>query len=339
MRLNLPICQPSKSSEHTLSSSGSVFGLAPFNALSQLTTLSLLDQLASQGLIKNKIWSLTLLDSITGILSLGGTIARDVEQIKIDSEVRLKHLSDLNRPREEAIEEEVQRRLNFMIPPLSTFDEHYKWTHPLDNGAARGWWQTLMTGVWINGVKILKNQPVVLDVNCPVILAPRHAARHVYANIGAGIALQAPRMSQAAWSQASDKTGYDGTQSERFSQDEDTEFDFYAYPCLNPPSIVFELAGWPFPVMQGPGSADDALNGLHGGLFSMGKVDTNDSNVDTGYCVGKIVGKDFQQRGIWASVGLRDTWVLGEPFFRGIGVVGDLGDALAKNVRIGVRKF
>ncbi len=39
-----------------------------------------------------------------------------------------------------------------------------EWTWSKVQGA-EGWWQTLMPGVWIDGRRVLKNQPVVLDVS------------------------------------------------------------------------------------------------------------------------------------------------------------------------------
>jgi len=39
----------------------------------------------------------------------------------------------------------------------------WKWS-PIEGAA--GWWQILMRGIWADGVKIMKNQPCVIDVRC-----------------------------------------------------------------------------------------------------------------------------------------------------------------------------
>jgi hypothetical protein len=38
----------------------------------------------------------------------------------------------------------------------------WKWS---DVQGAVGWWQILMHGVWLDGVKVLYNQPIILDVS------------------------------------------------------------------------------------------------------------------------------------------------------------------------------
>ena len=82
--------------------------------------------------------------------------------------------------------------------------------------------------------------------------------------------------------------------------------------------------------MSGQGTASDALYGPSGGRFSLGKLAHG-----TGYCVGSVV----ESRGLaygkeWKGSGLKDVWVLGEPFFRGLGVAFD-GDG----GRVGVRTY
>jgi hypothetical protein len=146
---------------------------------------------------------------------------------------------------------------------------------------------------------VLKNQPVLFDLNAPFILAPPTAAQRFYNSIGGTKRLRAP-------------------------------FDhFFAFPCLNAPSIAIEIGGWNFPVMQGHGTSEDALFGPTGGSFSLGKMADG-----TGYCVGSVVetSMSMHKRGIGS--GLRNMWVLGEPFFRGLGVAFDLDEG-----RVGVRSY
>ena len=48
---------------------------------------------------------------------------------------------------------------------LPGWRDEWKWS-PVEG--AEGWWQTLMRGVWTDGVKILKNQPCIIDVSEPL---------------------------------------------------------------------------------------------------------------------------------------------------------------------------
>lgn len=80
--------------------------------------------------------------------------------------------------------------------------------------------------------------------------------------------------------------------------------------------------------MQGEGTAADALFGPAGGRFSLGKVADG-----TGYCVGSVVETRMASKKAWAESGI-DMWVLGEPFFRGLGVVFDESEG-----RVGVRTY
>ncbi|KEF58289.1 uncharacterized protein A1O9_06215 [Exophiala aquamarina CBS 119918] len=301
IRLDFAVCRPSKSSRQTLAHAGTFLGLSPSSSssrstLSRLSAPSLLDQLHSKGAIAQKVWSVTLLDTETGILSLGGTIVQEVEETKARVELELKHFGDpVATP--DWIAEQVEGRLKLAMPRGDAWDAHFKWTNV--RGAA-GWWTALMAGVWLNGAKVLKNQPILLDINIPFILAPPVAAQTFYDSIGGTKRLPSP---------------YDA---------------FFAFPCLNHVHIAFEIGGWNFPVMNGDGTAPDALYGPSGGMFSLGKVAQG-----TGYCVGSVV----ESRGLahgeeWGGSGLKDVWVLGEPVFRGLGLVFDeeLG-------RVGVRTY
>ena len=99
--------------------------------------------------------------------------------------------------------------------------------------------------------------------------------------------------------------------------------------------------------MRGMKSYDQS-NGPNG-KFSLGKV-TDES----GYCVGAVVetrmgvgdqspikkghsrkednlrGLGSLESGMLAGNGMRDVWVLGEPVFRGLGVVFDVSDSIPK---------
>jgi hypothetical protein len=141
----------------------------------------------------------------------------------------------------------------------------------------------------------LRNQPVLFDLNCPFILAPPVAARRFYDSIGGTKRLP--------------------------------DSPFYAFPCLNRPKIAFEIGGWNFPSMDGQGTKADMIHGPAGGRFSLGKLGDG-----TGYCVGAVVETTMGLQ--HKPGGMKDVWVLGEPFFRGLGVVFDLDQA-----RVGVRTY
>lgn len=81
--------------------------------------------------------------------------------------------------------------------------------------------------------------------------------------------------------------------------------------------------------MNGEGTTSDALHGPAGGRFSLGKLADG-----TGYCVGSVVETEMGTSKDWTGSGMKDMWVLGEPFLRGLGVVFDID-----NGRVGVRTY
>jgi len=187
----------------------------------------------------------------------------------------------------------------------------------------------LMQGVWVDGSRVLQNQAVVADVgynitvmlsssflkealtdrqiNSPFILAPPHAAKAFYASISGSHPLPPPYS------------------------------NFYVFPCLNPPTLHFEFASTSFPAMHGGRGAD--WSDVPGGRFSLGRLEDG-----SGYCVGSVVETRMgireerdemmggtqnelhsaAQRGGMGGNGMRDVWVIGEGFFRGVGGVFDV---------------
>ena len=284
-----------KSSRHTLAPSGSSLGLAPTNPLARLQHYNILQQLMEGKLISQGLWSITLLDTENGILSLGSTIAKEVQRAKIQAEIELQSFGQ-PAATEEWLKQEVDSRMVSLMPDHLSAETQFRWTNM--QGAA-GWWTTLMAGVWVNGAKVLKNQPVLFDVQCPFILAPPSAVARFYEAIGGAFRMETP---------------YD---------------NFFAFPCLNQVNVAFELGGWNFPSMSGEGNRADAVHGPAGGRFSLGKIGNG-----TGYCLGIVVETKMSARREWDSSGLQDVWVLGEPFFRGLGVVFDNDGG-----RIGIRSY
>ena len=284
-----------KSSRHTLAASGTVLGLAPHSSLARLEGYNILQQLKKEMSVLHDLWSITLLDAENGILSLGRTIVKQMERAKIQGELELQRFGE-STATEEGIAKEVDHRLGLSMPDHLPFDAHFRWTNI--QGAA-GWWTALLGGVWVNGAKVLKNQPVLFDLQCPFILAPPSAAARFYEAIGGVIRLDSPHD------------------------------NFFVFPCLNQVNIAFELGAWNFPSMSGEGTRAGALHGPAGGRFSLGKMGNG-----TGYCLGSVVETRMGMKKKWNTSGMQDTWVLGEPFFRGLGVVFD-----NDNGRIGIRTY
>lgn len=295
LRLQLPICMPPKTSSLTLAASGSVIGLSPGGSLSRIQAPGLVDQLKQSSATSRACWSITIIDSDTGVLSLGGTIAKEIEEAKLRAQTELKHYGQfLATPA--WVQEQVDLALRLSMPDGSPMEQHFRWSQL--SGSA-GWWTSLMPGVWVNGVKVLKNQPVLFDVQCPFVLAPPDAASRFYRSISGSIRLPVP-------------------------------FDmFFALPCLLQADIVLELGAWNFPSMSGETTRADTLHGPAGGRLSLGKWGNG-----TGYCVGAIVETRMGSKREWESSGMHGTWVLGEPFFRGMGVVFDI-----ENQRLGFRSY
>jgi hypothetical protein len=303
--ISLPMCSPSKSSRATLRKSGSILGLSPSSSSSSLSRLDsppLLQQLLSSKVLSKDVFSLTLLDEATGVLSFGGTLAGEVEEAKMRTQVEVDFLGDPTATSEK-IDAEVANKMAIFPTDM---EDQFRWVPT--RGAAEGWWTTLLPGVWINNIKVLKNQPVLLDVQSPFVLAPPLAARRFYESIGGCSRLPAP---------------YDM---------------FWKFPCLNRPNIAVEFGGWWFPVMSGEGGRSEAIWGPDGGRLSLGKLKMGGNDTGSGYCVGRVVetrmGLHGAEGGGWGGSGLRDVWVLGEPVFRGVGIAFD-----GEKGRIGFRNY
>ncbi len=172
--VSFPHCRPSKYSSATLGASGSLLGLAPSRSLSQIESPSLIEQLLEANVIEENVWSLLLISGHEGVLSVGGTAAEAVEAAEEQVKLQLDRLGQLEHSRategfEAPLEEDptvsrklAKRSMDKDQDSNSQWRARWKWT-PVEGAA--GWWQILMRGVWVNGVKTLKNQPVILDVS------------------------------------------------------------------------------------------------------------------------------------------------------------------------------
>lgn len=316
------MCQANKYARNTLHRSGTTLGIASPGSRRSLSYLAdtptLTEQLQTRGIVKHNLLSVTLLDATNGILSIGGTIAPQIEESKFRAQKELEYLDRLHVPEErEKLEAEISTYMNFAIPSGSTHEDHFKWVDTSDMIA--GWHQALASGIWINGVKVLKNQPVLFDLNCPFILAPVGAAEAFHEALPG-----ARRLTSLLDDHPKGSNG------------------LFAIPCLTDTNIEFELAGWRFPLGKGE-VREDAILGPVGGWLSLGQVDLGENMTNeatgTGYCVSIVVESDMGIRKKWQRSAMRDVWVLGEPFFRGMGIVFDMADGKGKGGRIGFRVY
>ncbi|KAI9683428.1 MAG: hypothetical protein M1829_005500 [Trizodia sp. TS-e1964] len=304
--ISFAFCRPSHSSLHTLLPSGAVLGLAPSASLSQTKKDSLLNQLLEKKAIHQNIWNLMLINGQQGVLTLGGTSNDAVSKVNEEIQAELEKTNTVD---EKVLKVKRGTRSagkgDYGLKPRDDDDDAWRaaWKWSKVQGAA-GWWQILMQGIWVGGSKILKNQPVVLDVcpslspfqatshppyqlTTPFILAPPQAATAFYASIPGARALPAPHA------------------------------NFYTFPCLNPPTLHLEFGAWNFPVLHGGGAP--------GGKMSLGRLRDG-----SGYCVGAVVASTMGGANGGGAAGrsvdgMLDVWVVGGPFFRDVSVVFDVG--------------
>ncbi|KAI4283298.1 MAG: hypothetical protein L6R38_002263 [Xanthoria sp. 2 TBL-2021] len=316
-------CRPLKGSQDTLQASGSMLGLAPSKNLRQIDTPFLLHH------------------GNEGVLSIGGTGAQAAEMVSKQTAEQLDRagaqekinaftaengktleggtnsLDKAKIPEEKIILHKRGGEARGFKTKRADWKEGWTWSKVQ---GAEGWWQTLMQGVWVGGSRVLQNQAAVIDINTPFILAPPLAVKTFYAAVAGSRPLDPPYS------------------------------NFYVFPCMNPPSIEFEFQGTRFPAMQGGRGMEYASAIIPGGKFSLGRLKHG-----SGYCVGAIVetrmglkeekegmtggskqgiGSAAASVGSLAGNGMRDVWVIGERFFRGVSGVFDVQEK-----RIGFRAY
>jgi len=147
-----------------------MLGLAPSQHLSQTKTPGLLQQLLEKKTIERSIFSIMLINGQEGVLSVGGTGAEAVDIVEAQTRKQLDEIGALERtaitsqPVRTDIETLVKRETDSELvaqDPSPDWRTGWKWSKVQ---GAEGWWQILMQGVWVDGSKVLKNQPVVIDV-------------------------------------------------------------------------------------------------------------------------------------------------------------------------------
>lgn len=155
-------CRPAKQWIQALLPSGAYLGLAPAASLSQLKTTSLLSQLIEKGIIDTQLWSLVLLNGQDGLFSLGGTPVASIRKVEKETQDLL---SSQNPEGHEELkrEEHLEDRASVYDPEVASDPDHdWKW---MPVRGIDGFWQIQMRGVWVDGVKNVFNQPVILDVS------------------------------------------------------------------------------------------------------------------------------------------------------------------------------
>ena len=108
-----------------------------------------MEQLLEKKVIDVPMWSLVLINGKEGIFSIGGTSAASLRQAK-------KETDEMLNPGEH---DETKRDTSDAKAHDAMKD--WKW---MEVHGAEGWWQILMRGIWVDGIKVLDNQPIVLDV-------------------------------------------------------------------------------------------------------------------------------------------------------------------------------
>lgn len=143
-------CRPAKQWLRALLPSGAYLGLAPSASLSQTKTLGLLQQLLEKKAIDVPVWSLLLINGKEGILSIGGTSAASVRQAEKETDEMLS-TGEHDETKRDTSQAKAEDDL-----------KDWKW---MKVQGADGWWQILMRGIWVDGIKVMDNQPIILDVS------------------------------------------------------------------------------------------------------------------------------------------------------------------------------
>lgn len=181
-------CTPAKQWIRTLGPSGSHLGLAPGASLSQTKTKGLLMQLLESGMIDTSVFSLRVMNGKEGVLSVGGVSAvhwkrlgKDTDEYAEKQYLKRHHSPSRDQPldaKDKEIKRQETRRGEAldrrMVIPSSYLKEEnsatdWKWNKVR---GPEGWWQMMMTGVWVSGRKVLQSQPIVLDVSTSVKSLP-----------------------------------------------------------------------------------------------------------------------------------------------------------------------
>lgn len=122
-------------------------------------------QLIEKEIIDLPMWSIVLLNGQDGLFSMGGTPVATIREIEMETRELLAG---------QAAHEELKRstplekRAATYTPPKDGESiADWKW---LKVQGSDGWWQIQLHGLWVDGTKVLYNQPAILDVRSLVEL-------------------------------------------------------------------------------------------------------------------------------------------------------------------------
>ena len=148
-------CRPAKQWIRSLLPSGAYLGLAPGSSLSQTTTTSLLPQLMEKGIVDIPIFSLMLENGNRGVFSAGGMF--------VGSDIQGKNVQDerIKTSNHEEMKGDKSLKRHSAHPSAATEVGDWKWSKVQ---GPEGWWQIVMREMWVEGAKVLYDQPVVFDV-------------------------------------------------------------------------------------------------------------------------------------------------------------------------------
>ncbi|KAF7854439.1 uncharacterized protein EAF02_011614 [Botrytis sinoallii] len=320
--VNFAHCRPQKQWIGSLGNSGASLGLAIGEGLGQVGGWEggLLGQIVKSGIVDTEIWSLMLINGHEGVFSVGGSSVEAVREVEELIEKELKKLEagggrrclanwndgfrNMNGLELQSKHDEFEKNSEIGLMKRDGFssdnndvtwktNDESVWEWSKVRGAD-GWWEILMKGIWVDGNKLIQNQPIVLDVNTPYIIGPPHQVRNLYSSISGSRQLPPP---------------YD---------------QFHAYPCFNPPHLLLEFGNLRVKVLDGK---RDEGGFSPGGKFSLGRMERG-----SGYCVGVIVegrfgkkdgrSEEVENDGVDGN-GMEDMWIFGEPLFRDVQVAFD----------------
>ena len=128
--------------------------------------MSILKQLFEEEVIQRSVFSLMLINSHEGVLSIGGTAAAAVQMVVTQMRAELDHLGAIERgeevPSKDPLLAKRGKTGTDVVTRATNWEAGWVWSNVR---GADGWWQTLMQSVWVDGSKVLKNQGVVIDVS------------------------------------------------------------------------------------------------------------------------------------------------------------------------------
>lgn len=199
-------CRPQKQWVGSLGKSGASLGLAVGEGLGQVGgwKRGFLSQILKSGIVDMDVWSLMLLNGHEGVFSVGGTSVREVREVEERIKKGLEKLDagELHPGHEELKSFDVgglqsEYHESEKIDGVGIKSEHDEMKRSAELGLMKrdesalvnnglrpneesiwewskvrgsdGWWEILMKGIWVDGNKIIRNQPIVLDVSPSII--------------------------------------------------------------------------------------------------------------------------------------------------------------------------